>query len=81
MILGRIVGTVVSTVKHPEYVGLKLLIVQPVDPSGKPKGESFISAIASSSDETFMMPKAGPKVSSIMKRIEWSTSTSTCGAR
>lgn len=31
-------------------------------------------------DDTFMMPKAGPKVSSVMKRIEWSTSTSTCGA-
>lgn len=43
MILGRIAGTVVSTVKHPEYVGHKLLVVQPVDPSGRPNGESFLA--------------------------------------
>ena len=43
MILGRIAGTVVSTVKHPEYVGHKLLIVQPIDATGADSGESFIA--------------------------------------
>ena len=38
MILARIVATVVSTEKHPHYKGLKLLVAQPVDPEGKPKG-------------------------------------------
>lgn len=43
MILGKVMGTVVSTVKHPEYVGHKLLIVQPVDCAGAPAGESFLA--------------------------------------
>ena len=31
MILARVVGTVVSTVKHAAYEGLRLLLVEPVD--------------------------------------------------
>jgi ethanolamine utilization protein EutN len=34
MILGRIVGTVVSTRKDPRLEGQKLLIVKPVSPEG-----------------------------------------------
>lgn len=34
MILGRIVGTVVSTRKDPRLEGCKLLIVKPVSPEG-----------------------------------------------
>ena len=34
MILGRIVGTVVSTRKDPRLEGKKLLIVKPVSPEG-----------------------------------------------
>ena len=29
MIIGKVVGTLVSTVKHPAYAGFKLLLVQP----------------------------------------------------
>ncbi len=47
----------------------------------RPNSLSFISRMASSSEATFMMPTAGPKVSSRMMAIEWSTPTSTCGAR
>ena len=32
MILGRVVGTVVATVKHPAYDGRKILIVRELDP-------------------------------------------------
>lgn len=35
----------------------------------RPYGESFISARASSSFSTFMIPATGPKVSSIMTSI------------
>ncbi|UCF99909.1 MAG: EutN/CcmL family microcompartment protein [Spirochaetaceae bacterium] len=38
MILGRVIGSVVSTVKLDVLVGYKLLMVQPVDPQGKDAG-------------------------------------------
>ena len=43
MILARVVANVVSTEKHPHYKGLKMLVVQPVDPEGKPKGKSMVA--------------------------------------
>ena len=43
MILGRVLGSVVSTVKDPHLQGQKLLIVQPVDLEDKKSGVSFIA--------------------------------------
>lgn len=43
MILGKVVGTVVSTVKHEKLIGHKLLTVQPVDPSGEPRGRRIVA--------------------------------------
>ena len=43
MILGRVIGRVVSTHKHRDYVGEKILIVQPVGPDGKPAGKSVLA--------------------------------------
>jgi microcompartment protein CcmK/EutM len=39
----RVKGTVVSTAKHPAYAGLKLLVVQPLDETGKNEGSSFLA--------------------------------------
>lgn len=43
MILGKIIGNVVSTVKCPDYNNYKLLLVQPVDQAGTPKGKSVLA--------------------------------------
>jgi len=43
MILGKIIGNVVSTVKATGYESRKILIVQPVGPSGSSKGQSFLA--------------------------------------
>jgi len=43
MTLGRVVATVVATEKHPHYRGQKILVVQPVDPGGAPKGRSLLA--------------------------------------
>ena len=43
MMLARVVGNVVSTEKHPHYKGRKILVVQPVDPEGNPKGTSVLA--------------------------------------
>jgi len=44
MILGRVIGNAVSTVKHPCFEGKSVLIVQPVGLDGKTaQGASFLS--------------------------------------
>jgi ethanolamine utilization protein EutN len=43
MRLCRVIGNVVATEKHPKYHGLKLMVVQPVDPDGNDKGHSFLA--------------------------------------
>lgn len=44
MILARVVGTVVATIKYKGLEGVKLLIVQPLDKSLRAKGEPVIAA-------------------------------------
>lgn len=43
MTLGKIVGNVVTTMKHQVLKGHKLLIVQPVDGRGKPAGRTLVA--------------------------------------
>jgi microcompartment protein CcmK/EutM len=43
MLLGKVIGNVVSTVKEECYRGLKTLWVQPLDPEGNPKGDPFVT--------------------------------------
>jgi ethanolamine utilization protein EutN len=44
MFLGRVIGTLVATIKHEALKGVKLLVVQPVDEYGKPYGQAGIAA-------------------------------------
>ena len=39
----RVIGPVVSTVKHPTYHGTKLLAVQPLDENGEDVGNSYLA--------------------------------------
>jgi microcompartment protein CcmK/EutM len=36
--IGRVRGTLVSTLKHPALAARKLLLVEPCDPRGRPSG-------------------------------------------
>jgi ethanolamine utilization protein EutN len=45
MILGKVTGTVVSTVQHPFYNGKKQLIVRYVTPDGAFDGERYVIAV------------------------------------
>lgn len=45
MMLGRVCGTVVSTVEHPFYDGRKQLIVRAVLPDGTLEGERYVVAV------------------------------------
>jgi ethanolamine utilization protein EutN len=54
MLLGRVIGNVVCTIKHPALVGHKLLIVQPIDRQGRDKGRALVAldAVGAGAGET-----------------------------
>jgi ethanolamine utilization protein EutN len=43
MFLARVVGNVVATIKDPQLVGHKILVVQPIDKSGRDSGSKLIA--------------------------------------
>ena len=43
MFLARVIGDIVSTVKHPALKGKKLLVVERLDESGKATGSSSLA--------------------------------------
>lgn len=45
MILGKVTGTVVSTVQHPFYDGKKQLLVRYLKPDGGFDGERYVLAV------------------------------------
>ena len=46
MVLGKVIGTVVSTRKEPTLEGLKLLVVRACDVDGKPTGAIVVAVDA-----------------------------------
>jgi ethanolamine utilization protein EutN len=43
VLLAKIIGTVVATRKDPRLVSNKLMVVRPIDPRGKPEGNSLVA--------------------------------------
>jgi len=43
MQLGRVIGTVVCTMKDAHLIGQKLLVVQPLDRNGREKGKPLVA--------------------------------------
>lgn len=43
MQLGRVIGTVVATIKDPGLDGIKMLVVQPVGRDGRDKGKALVA--------------------------------------
>jgi ethanolamine utilization protein EutN len=44
VILGRVIGEIHGTIKHPFYEGKKLLVIEKTSPSGDPTGDYLIAA-------------------------------------
>jgi len=61
MILGRIMGSVVSTIHHPIVEGRKLLLAERLDANGKPTGGYLIAldAIGAGKGETVLILDEG----------------------
>ena len=43
MIVGKVVGTVVTTISHPHYKNRRLLVVQPLALPGQPDDNDFLA--------------------------------------
>ena len=54
MFLGKVIGSVVCTVKHPSIDGKKILVVQPLGRDSKPTGKPIIAldAVGAGAGET-----------------------------
>ncbi len=61
MILGRIIGSVVSIIHHPVVAGRKLLVAERLDPTGRPTGGYVIAidAIGAGQGETVLILDEG----------------------
>ena len=61
MILGRITGSVVSTIHHPVVEGQKLLVAERLDPTGRPTGGYLIAldGIGAGQGETVLILDEG----------------------
>ena len=70
MLLAKVIGNVVSTQKDYRYEGGRLLVVQPIDPDGKPVGEEMLALDS---------VDAGVGDTVIVVREGWSASTASTG--
>ena len=72
MILGKVIGNVVSTIKAKGYGSKKILIVQPVDPVGNAKGKSFlaIDAVQAGVGDTVIVVEEGNSAREVIKEKE-----------
>ena len=61
MILGRVIGSVVSTIHHRVIENKKLLVAERLDPNGKPTGGYLIAldAVGAGKNETVLVLDEG----------------------
>ncbi|MCX6175722.1 MAG: EutN/CcmL family microcompartment protein [Ignavibacteriales bacterium] len=43
MILGKVIGSIVSTIKHDSYRNKKIMLVRPITPDGKLKSGTMVA--------------------------------------
>ena len=43
MLLGRVIGDVVATQKNSRYEGARIMVVQPINPDGTPRGSTILA--------------------------------------
>ena len=69
MILGRVTGSVVSTIHHPVVEGRKLLLAERLDARGKPTGGYVIAldAIGAGKGETVLILDEGSGARQILE--------------
>lgn len=72
MVIAKVIGTVVSTIKHPAYNGWKLLVVQPLNLAGSPEEDAFVAIDAARSGigDTVLVMREGNGARQIVRDPE-----------
>ncbi|MBP6822099.1 MAG: EutN/CcmL family microcompartment protein [Acidobacteria bacterium] len=70
MILGRVLGNVVATQKNVRYDGARIMLVQPVNTDGTPRGASVLALDSVDAGEGDLV---------IVVQEGWSASTASTG--
>ena len=68
MKLGRVIGSVESTIKHPCYRNTKLMVVQPLDQHQQPKGRTHpaIDMVGAGSGDVVLVVEEGKAAQQMM---------------
>ena len=61
MILGRVIGEIHGSIKHPFYENKKLLVIEKTSPTGAPTGDYLIAAdaVGAGADERVLVLDEG----------------------
>lgn len=70
MILGRVIGNVVSTIKNKSLEGFKLMLVRQADLSGNPMGKPLVAidSVDSGTGDLVVMLKEGGSAKMVLKK-------------
>jgi ethanolamine utilization protein EutN len=70
MQIARVVGTVVSSHKHQKIDAAKLLLVQPITPDNRPKGQTVIAidSVGAGVGETVLLVIEGKAAGEALRR-------------
>ncbi len=70
MILGRVVGDVVSNAKHPDTEGRKMQLVQPLTADGRDRGQPVIAldTVSAAEGDTVLMLDEGNGAAQVLQR-------------
>jgi ethanolamine utilization protein EutN len=69
MILGKVVGTVVTTISHPDYKNRRLLVVQPLGIEDEALDEAFVALDSSHAGvgDTVLVNREGNGARQVLK--------------
>ena len=72
MKLCKVLGSTVSTIKHPAYSGKKLLVVQPLGLDMEPRGPSFLASdsVGAGSGEVVLVCEEGRSAMQVFETTE-----------
>lgn len=81
MKIGKVTGTVVSTVKYEDYRGFKLLKVRPIDLTGDFAGEEVVALDAANAGigDTVLINNDGGSAQMILGEKKLIASVTICG--
>ncbi len=70
MTIGRVVGSLVATIRHPAYANTKILLVQPVDLDENPVGPEMVcvDTVGAGAGELVLVCREGAAARQVLKK-------------